>query len=333
MINILKLIKNKALVKTFITFISGYFFLYFGCVLVPYLIEKDSISTTQIVFLLFAGFFVILIGIITPFLRKIKFSIDGFSTILIVLVSSIPLLILYLLLRLVLIGKVTKFKYKYFNFTASVASTFLGAPVIYRGKSNPKAKILIYNHTGPWEYLGAILALGGGPFNVVAGINLANTKIGTIFDKFLAWTIGFMVKKYSISVDRNSINSKLEVIDKMKEELALGKRIGIFPEGGRLTKQEILNGAILKGFKSGAFRVAWETKSPIQPVIFDFPAIWKAKDDDFWGVSPCLVYIRYLPLVDPVKFSSREEFQEKCRSMMEDKIRESKQLKKFLRSN
>lgn len=325
-------LKNEALIKTIVTILSGLIALSFQCIFIPFLFEKNSIDTTKYIFLFLALFFVVLIGFIVPFLRNVKINADSFSTILIIIVSTIPLLILYFCLRLVLIGKVTKFKYKFFNFTASAAIMFLGVWVFYRGKSNPKAYIKVFNHTGPIDYLLTILALGGSPFNVMAGINLANSKGGTLFDKFLAWTIGFMVRKYSISVDRNSSASKKEAFEKMKQELLLGKTIGIFPEGGRTTKEEIMNGVVLKKFQTGAFRLAWETKTPIQPVIFDFPAIWKAKDDDFWGISPCLIYIRFLPIVDPTEFETIEDFMNYCHEVMEEKLRKSKQLQKFLKN-
>jgi 1-acyl-sn-glycerol-3-phosphate acyltransferase len=325
-------LKNEALVKTLVTFISGFVFLCFIFMFIPFVFEKDSIDITQYIFFLSILFFVVLIGLIIPFLRNIKINMDGIATIMIILVSSIPLLLLYFSLRLVLIGKVTKFKYKFFNFAVSAASMLLGVWVIYTGKSNPKGRIQIYNHTGPWDYLGALLALGGSPFNAVAGINLANAKGGTIFDKFLTWTVGFMVKNYSISVDRNDPVSRKNAFEKMKVELGLGKFIGIFPEGGRVSKKEIFEGIILKDFQNGAFKLAWDTKTPIQPVVFDFPATWKAKDDDFWGITPCLIYIRFLSLVDPNNFNSIEEFKKECRDRMEDKLKKSKQLEKFLKN-
>lgn len=322
-------LKNESLIKTSVAFFSGFLFLAFLSIFIPFFIDKDSIYTTQHIFLYLTLFFLGLTGVIVPFLRNVNMNADGIGSVLIVLVSSIPLILLYFTLRLVLIGKVNKFKYKFFNFTASTASMLLGVWTIYKGKVDPRAKIQIYNHTSPWDYLGTVMALGGSPFNAVAGINLAKAK-GSLFDKFLAWTIGFMVKKYSISVDRTSKISRVETYEKMKIELALGKNIGIFPEGGRSTKKEITEGVLLKSFQSGAFKLSWETKIPIQPIIFDFPGTWKAKNDDFWGISPCLIYIRYLPSVDPKKFCSIEEFTMFCRYEMQKVLANSKQLKKFL---
>ncbi|HWB25595.1 MAG TPA: 1-acyl-sn-glycerol-3-phosphate acyltransferase [Chitinophagaceae bacterium] len=66
----------------------------------------------------------------------------------------------------------------------------------------------------------------------------------------------------SILVDRNSDKSRRDSYEQMKQTLAVGLDMVIYPEGTRNR-----TGNPLKNFYDGAFRLAVETGKPIMPVV------------------------------------------------------------------
>jgi 1-acyl-sn-glycerol-3-phosphate acyltransferase len=73
---------------------------------------------------------------------------------------------------------------------------------------------------------------------------------------------GLIYKRGSVLVDRKSKDSRLESFKKMKEVIAMGMHMCIYPEGTRNKTAEPL-----KSFHDGAFRLALDTKKPLLPTI------------------------------------------------------------------
>jgi 1-acyl-sn-glycerol-3-phosphate acyltransferase len=73
---------------------------------------------------------------------------------------------------------------------------------------------------------------------------------------------GMIYKMGSLLVDRKSESSRRESFGKMKEILAMGLHMCIYPEGTRNKTDQPL-----KEFHDGAFRLAIETKKPIIPAV------------------------------------------------------------------
>ncbi len=69
---------------------------------------------------------------------------------------------------------------------------------------------------------------------------------------------GWVVKKMCLSVDRSSAMSRARSVVELKQQLAEGWSIFIYPEGGRNR-----TGELLAPFYDGAFRIAIQTKAPI----------------------------------------------------------------------
>ncbi len=69
---------------------------------------------------------------------------------------------------------------------------------------------------------------------------------------------GWVVKKMCLSVDRRSAMSRARSVVELKQQLAAGWSIFIYPEGGRNR-----TGEPLAPFYDGAFRIALQTKAPI----------------------------------------------------------------------
>jgi 1-acyl-sn-glycerol-3-phosphate acyltransferase len=75
---------------------------------------------------------------------------------------------------------------------------------------------------------------------------------------------GFFFKRSSITVDRNSIASKRQVLEKARRRLARGSSMCIYPEGGIPKDPKVR----LAPFKNGAFQLAVEAGVPILPITF-----------------------------------------------------------------
>jgi 1-acyl-sn-glycerol-3-phosphate acyltransferase len=73
---------------------------------------------------------------------------------------------------------------------------------------------------------------------------------------------GLIYKRGSILVDRNNTSSRKDSFRKMKNVLALGMHMCIYPEGTRNR-----TALPLKPFHDGAFRLAVETGTPILPAL------------------------------------------------------------------
>ena len=169
------------------------------------------------------------------------------------------------------------------------------------------------------------------PWNIVAGINLRHNK-PTFGDRFIAATVGKLVEEYAIAIDRGSKASTQSSARRTIEEIDNGKNIAIFPEGTRLTKARIKKDHVLLGeFKNGAFKIAWNRKMCIQPVVLDWPVIWRGKGDDWWGIHPTRIDVHYLEIVDPNDFETCEEFKNACWHAMHAKLKKSKKVRAFLK--
>lgn len=83
-----------------------------------------------------------------------------------------------------------------------------------------------------------------------------------------------MYRKLHITVNRKSLKSKYETIERSKEAIEAGKSLVIFPEGGIVTKSPPSIGK----FKDGPFRIAIEKQIPVIPVTI--PYNWIILPDD-----------------------------------------------------
>lgn len=93
-----------------------------------------------------------------------------------------------------------------------------------------------------------------------------------------------------------------------KEALNSGLHITIFPEGTRS-----LDGKLLP-FKKGAFFLAAETGAPIVPTLILGTAAMSPKGT--LKIKPGTATVRFLPIVEPEQFTSREALMEAVRARM-----------------
>ena len=83
-------------------------------------------------------------------------------------------------------------------------------------------------------------------------------KKGLFLIPFIGWNMG--LNGY-ISIERSRGRSKLQMIDRAADSLRAGNSVILFPEGTRSRDGK------LQPYKTGAFRLALETKSPILPIV------------------------------------------------------------------
>ncbi len=110
---------------------------------------------------------------------------------------------------------------------------------------------------------------------------------------------GLIYKRGSVLVDRNDKKSRQDSFRKMRNVLALGMHICIYPEGTR-NKTDLP----LKEFHDGAFKLAIETSTPIIPaLIFNTKKI--LPPGKIFYFHPAKMEIHFL---EPVKISEGDNY-------------------------
>jgi 1-acyl-sn-glycerol-3-phosphate acyltransferase len=75
---------------------------------------------------------------------------------------------------------------------------------------------------------------------------------------------GFFFRRSCIPVDRTSLASKRQVMEKAARRLEKGSGLCVYPEGGIPKDPSV----VLAPFKNGAFKFAIESGTPILPITF-----------------------------------------------------------------
>lgn len=128
---------------------------------------------------------------------------------------------------------------------------------------------------------------------------------------------GFVYRNAVVMVNRKDADQRQKSVLKMKAMLNKGISIFIFPEG-TFNETE----APLKSFYDGAFRIALDTQSPIQPVIFP-DTVKRLHYNSVFSLSPGKCRAVYLPLVPVELYSGKDlsSLKEKVYKEMEEGIR------------
>jgi 1-acyl-sn-glycerol-3-phosphate acyltransferase len=139
------------------------------------------------------------------------------------------------------------------KFFMDVFLTLSGFPVKVKGDRNFKkgqTYIVVCNHKSLLDIPLSTPQIPG-PNKTIAKKEMASIPV-----------FGMIYKRGSILVDRKSDKSRRESIEQMKEVLANGMHMCIYPEGTRNK-----TGKPLKSFYDGAFKLASDTGTPIIPAI------------------------------------------------------------------
>lgn len=116
----------------------------------------------------------------------------------------------------------------------------------------PPGKVLIMpNHQ---TFLDVLIMLAYYPASIVAKKEIASWPLIKH-----AVELGRM-----ILVDRGSLKGSLQTMDAIAEEVKCGGSVILFPEGGAYA------GPLTRAFKSGSFKIAEQTQTPIVPVAIKY---------------------------------------------------------------
>ncbi len=113
-----------------------------------------------------------------------------------------------------------------------------------------KAYIYVSNHNSYLDAVAIVLAIPSS-FKPLGKIEMVKIPV-----------FGIIYRRVVVMIDRASKESRLKSVGELKEDLAKGQSILIFPEGtmNRTNKS-------LTNFYDGAFRLAIETQTPIVPMV------------------------------------------------------------------
>jgi 1-acyl-sn-glycerol-3-phosphate acyltransferase len=135
----------------------------------------------------------------------------------------------------------------------AVMLPLMGCPLRVNGKQHfekGKNYIVVCNHNSLMDVPVTTPHIPGGN-KTIAKVEMAKTPV-----------FGIIYRLGSVLVDRKSEKSRRESYAKMKDVLAMGLHMCIYPEGTRNKTSEPL-----KAFHDGAFRLALDTRVPIIPAI------------------------------------------------------------------
>jgi 1-acyl-sn-glycerol-3-phosphate acyltransferase len=121
---------------------------------------------------------------------------------------------------------------------------------------------------------------------------------------------GVIYKTGSVLVDRKNQDSRKESYTKMKEVLAMGMHMCIYPEGTRNKTS-----APLKEFHNGAFRLAIDTKKPIIPAVLFNTKKALPPDKPFY-LHPCKMEMHFLPAREIKENDTYEGLKEEMFNLM-----------------
>ncbi len=115
-----------------------------------------------------------------------------------------------------------------------------------------KQYVFIANHISYLDIPMILQAVRRNSFRILGKAEMAKVPL-----------FGYIYRRAVILVDRNSANGRSKSVRELKSLLNAGISIFLFPEG---TFNE--TGGLLKEFYDGAFRIAIETQTPLQPILF-----------------------------------------------------------------
>lgn len=119
-------------------------------------------------------------------------------------------------------------------------------------KSNSHAVIFVFNHISYMDIPFMLKAFRKNPIRILGKAEMSKVPV-----------FGYIYKKATVMVDRESNVGRIRSVQQIKRVLAKNISVVMAPEGTfNITNKP------LKEFYNGAFKIAVETKTPIQPVLF-----------------------------------------------------------------
>lgn len=165
-----------------------------------------------------------------------------------------------------------------YHFFTPIFLFLIGIRLRVKGRDNldrGQSYIIVSNHRSSLDFIVNAHAFPG-VFRFLAKQELHKIPV-----------FGWVVKKMCLSVDRRSAMSRARSVVEIKQELAAGWSVFIYPEGGRNRSESPLG-----DFFDGAFRIAIQTGAPIavQTVENIREVSATAKSIDLWPGTVRIVW-------------------------------------------
>lgn len=162
---------------------------------------------------------------------------------------------------------------------------------------------LVSNHTSSFDIV-ALLAYGKVKLGFVAKKSLGRIPILNIY----------MLITHCVLIDRKSIHSNIQAINKSADNIKNSIPMLIFPEGTRSK-----SGGLLE-FKPGAMKLALKSQSPIIPVAIKNLRYYYEDRRQVFIDKHTIPSIQYLPSVDTSLFSDTKSLASHVQSSIEKAI-------------
>ena len=236
---------------------------------------------------------------------RFLFSIYGFTIFLALMLILFPFVVIASFF-----GKITggNFIYKICRLWADLALLFWGIHHcnIFRAPKSPeKAVIFVFNHTSYMDIPLLLKAFRKQPIRILGKAGMAKIPL-----------FGFIYRKAVVMVDRSSAQARSKSVSRLKAILRQNISIVIAPEG-----TFNMTGKPLKSFYNGAFRIALETQTDIQPVLF-LNAYDRLSSKSLFSLNPGRSKAVFLPLikVDNNNLADEEQLKEMVYKQMEAQL-------------
>ncbi len=283
---------SKGIFRNSVIFLIGMFFFAITILLVPFLIDNQTIRTTLPIYASVMLFFPLVRAMNSDHLQmdpQICDFIDMIVTVAIWIVVSIVTFVLGIFfIPTMLLFPRTRFKLMYVG--SAVILFCFGVSVKHFGKL-PKSGpyIICPNHTSFVDYFLSTYVMGwNSKYTVVHGANLHNIPV-----------IGLVMKKWLVPVDRSDSDTFFPMITQMRKSIDSGLNVLIYPEGGRIEEKERESGILMKAFKPRTFNIAFEKNISVVPVAIIGAYDIKPKSSKRWWLRPGKVEIHYCDVVNP----------------------------------
>ncbi len=149
-------------------------------------------------------------------------------------------------------------------------------------KSKNHAVIFVFNHISYMDIPFILKAFRKDPIRILGKAEMSKVPV-----------FGYIYRKATVMVDRESDGGRIRSVQQLKKVLAKNISVVMAPEGTfNMTKKP------LKEFYNGAFKIAVETKTPIQPVLF-LDAYDRLNYHSIFSLSPGKSRAVFLPEILP----------------------------------
>ena len=187
------------------------------------------------------------------FIKEILGRIFALWALVIFIITMLPVALVMWIIGLVKEPRRTEIFHKISKAWMSFFFLLTGCSLKIKGKENFKEEtnyIVICNHNSLMDVPVATPFIPG-PNKTIAKIEMAKIPL-----------FGLIYKRGAILVDRKNKDSRKDSFNKMKNVLAIGLHMCIYPEGTRNK-----TGEPLKAFHDGAFKLAVDTQKSLLPAI------------------------------------------------------------------